>query len=143
MCDNGRKFWGSHRPMTDPKPAASAPAAAGGDYDVLPYSSKPFPQSAPPRLAALAALFGLSPPGVSEARVLELGCAAGGNIIPLSLRFPGARFRGVDLGERHVREGQARIAALELKNVRIEQADITTLDLRGERFDYIICHGVY
>jgi SAM-dependent methyltransferase len=128
--------------MTEPTAAASAPAA-GSDYNVIPYTSKPFPQSAPPRLAALATLFGLSPPAVSEARVLELGCAAGGNIIPLALRFPGAHFRGVDLAERHVGDGQARIAALEVKNVRIEQADLTALDLKGERFDYIICHGVY
>jgi methyltransferase-like protein/trans-aconitate methyltransferase len=128
--------------MTKPTAAASAPAA-GSDYNVIPYTSKPFPQSAPPRLAALATLFGLSPPAVSEARVLELGCAAGGNIIPLALRFPGAHFRGVDLAERHVGDGQARIAALEVKNVRIEQADLTALDLKGERFDYIICHGVY
>jgi methyltransferase-like protein len=128
--------------MTDPTAAASTPAASG-DYDVIPYTSKPFPQSAPPRLAALAALFGIAAPAVSEARVLELGCAAGGNIIPLALRFPGARFRGGDLAQRHVHDGQARIAALELKNVRIEQADLTTLDLKGERFDYIVCHGVY
>jgi methyltransferase-like protein len=126
--------------MTEP---TAAPGAAGGDYDVIPYTSKPFPQSAPPRLAALATLFGLSPPAVSEARVLELGCAAGGNIMPLAMRFPGARFRGVDLAERHVRDGRARIAALELNNVRIDEADLATLDLQGERFDYIICHGVY
>jgi SAM-dependent methyltransferase len=127
--------------MTEPTAAASAPAA-GGDFNVLPYISKPFPQSAPARLAALATLFGLSPPAVSEARVLELGCASGGNIIPLALRFPGARFLGVDLAERHVQEGRERIDALELKNIRLE-ADLTTLDLKGERFDYIICHGVY
>jgi methyltransferase-like protein len=75
--------------------------------------------------------------------MLELGCAAGGNIIPLALRFPGARFRGVDLTERHVRDGKARIDALELKNIRIDQGDIAALDLKGERFDYIVCHGVY
>jgi len=75
--------------------------------------------------------------------MLELGCASGGNIIPLALRFPGSRFHGVDLAERHVRDGAARIAALDLSNIRIEQGDIATLDLAGERFDYIVCHGVY
>jgi methyltransferase-like protein len=130
--------------MTDPATAASAPAVApGGDYNIIPYTSRPFPQSAPPRLAGLAALFGLGAPAVSEACVLELGCASGGNIIPLALRFPGARFRGIDLTERHVRDGKARIAALELKNIAIEQGDIGAFDLKGQRFDYIICHGVY
>jgi len=121
--------------MTDPAP--------GGHYNALPYLSKPFPESQPPRLAALAALHGLAAPGPSQCRVLELGCASGGNIIPLALRFPGSRFRGVDLAERHVREAETRIAALELRNIRIEQGDIAALDLAAERFDYIVCHGVY
>ena len=125
--------------MTDPAPAV----APGGDYNLVPYISKPFPQSRPPRLAALAALFGLSAPAVSQCQMLELGCASGGNLIPLALRFPGSRFRGVDLTDRHVRDGQARVGALDLRNVRIEQGDIATLDLGIERFDYIVCHGVY
>ena len=121
---------------------ATAPAP-GGDYNLVPYISKPFAHTQPPRLAALAAMFGFTTPAVSQCRVLELGCASGGNIIPLALRFPGSRFRGVDLTERHVRDGQARIGSLELKNIRIEQGDISALDLKGERFDYIVCHGVY
>ena len=123
--------------MTD---LASAP---GGDYNVVPYVSRPFPQSQPPRLAALAAMFGLASPDVSQCSMLELGCASGGNIIPLAMRFPGSRFRGVDLTERHVRDGQARVRELGLGNIRIEQGDIAALELGGERFDYIVCHGVY
>lgn len=116
--------------------------APGGHYNAVPYFSKPYPESQPPRLAALAALYGLAAPGASQCRVLELGCASGGNIIPLALRFPGSRFRGVDLAERHVRDAEIRIAALGLKNIRIEQGDIAALDLGAERFDYIVCHGV-
>ena len=123
--------------MTD---LASPP---GGDYNVVPYVSRPFPQSQPPRLAALAAMFGLASPDVSQCSMLELGCASGGNIIPLAMRFPRSRFRGVDLTERHVRDGQARVQELGLGNIRIEQGDIAALDLAGERFDYIVCHGVY
>src|SRR5262245_788646 len=115
-----------------------ADSAPSSDYSLVPYLSKPFPNSQPPRLAALAALFGLTAPAVSQCRVLELGCASGGNIVPLAVRFPGSRFHGVDLSERHVRDGRARIEALELKNIRIEQGDIATLDLEGERFDYIV-----
>ncbi len=117
--------------------------APGGDYNLVPYGSKPFQQSQPPRLAALATLFGLQPADVTRCSVLELGCASGGNIIPLALRFPGSRFRGIDLTERHVRDAQARIDALGLSNICIEQGDIGTLDLGQDRFDYIICHGVY
>lgn len=115
----------------------------GGDYNLVPYVSKPFPQSQPARLAALAHLFALTPPDVTRASTLELGCAAGGNIIPLALRFPFARFRGIDLTERHVRDGQARVEQLGITNVSIEQGDIGALELGRERFDYIVCHGVY
>ena len=123
--------------MTD---LASAP---GGDYNLVPYVSAPFPQSQPPRLAALAAMFGLTSPEVSQCSMLELGCASGGNIIPLAMRFPGSKFRGVDLTERHVLDGQARVRELGLENIHIEQGDLAALELGGERFDYIVCHGVY
>ena len=47
-------------------------------YDAVPYESHAFPQTAPGRLAAIAYLFGLDALDVSTARVLEIGCAAGG-----------------------------------------------------------------
>jgi methyltransferase-like protein len=115
----------------------------GGDYNLVPYTSKPFPQSQPPRLAALAAMFGLASPDVSRCSMLELGCASGGNMIPLAMRFPNSRFRGIDLTERHVSDGQARVRDLGLENIHIEQGNIADLDLDGEHFDYIVCHGVY
>jgi SAM-dependent methyltransferase len=125
---------------------ASAPPAAsalpGGDFNVIPYTSMAFPQSQPARLAALGILFGLAPPAVATARVLELGCAAGGNLIPHAVRFPQARFLGIDLSVRHVEEGRQRIAALGLGNIEIRQADLTGIELE-ESFDYILCHGVY
>ena len=37
-------------------------------------------------------LHGLKPPDVAGARVLEIGCAAGGNLIPMALAWPKARF---------------------------------------------------
>lgn len=125
-------------------PIAQGPQAdAGGDYDRLPYPSMPFTDTQPAHLAALAALFGIAAPDVGRARVLELGCAAGGNIIPLAVRFPQASFAGIDLSRRHIDDGGKRIAALALANIRLQQADLTTLDLAGQQFDYVICHGVF
>jgi predicted O-methyltransferase YrrM len=122
---------------------AEAPAATHADYDLLPYPSMPIPYTQPAHLAALGTLFGLAPPAADHARVLEFGCAAGGNIIPLAARFPAANFLGIDLSQRHIADGQARIAALGLANVRLQQADLTTLGFGGEQFDYVICHGVF
>lgn len=113
------------------------------DYDRLPYRSVPYQQTQPTHLAGIAALFGLSPPPPERARVLELGCASGGNIIPLAARFPAATFSGLDLSQRQVEDGKQRIATLGLTNIDIRQGDIATFDFKGQQFDYIVCHGVY
>ncbi|WP_370337485.1 methyltransferase domain-containing protein [Parvularcula marina] len=113
------------------------------DYDALPYASLPFPQTQPARLAALAALHGCHVPAVETATVLELGCASGGNIIPLAARFPKARFEGVDLADRHIRDGNQLIEELSLKNISLRQGDISQLNLGARNYDFIICHGVF
>jgi SAM-dependent methyltransferase/methyltransferase-like protein len=113
------------------------------DYDALPYRSMPFPQTQPAHVAALAALQGRRAPAVEAARVLELGCASGGNLIPWAVRFPHARFEGVDLAAHHVEQGQALIEELGLRNVTLQCGDIAALDLADREFDYIVCHGVF
>jgi SAM-dependent methyltransferase len=113
------------------------------DYDVLPYRSMPFAQTQPSHLAAIATLFGIVPPSAERARVLELGCAAGGNIIPLAARFPSAQFTGLDLSTRHVDDARQAIRQLGLTNIEISLGDLAVIDLADRQFDYIICHGVF
>ncbi len=116
-------------------------------YDDIPYQSIPFTDTQPENLAALARLFGLTTADPARARVLELGCASGGNLLPLAFYLPEGRYVGVELSARQVQDGRRLITELGLDNIRIEQADILTLDdtpdnTLGE-FDYIIAHGVY
>ena len=117
--------------------------AALTSYDEVPYESNPFPQTHPDRLATLATLFGVKAAPVQAARVLELGCASGGNLIPHAVVYPDAHFVGVDLSSRQIQEGQAEIEALGLKNVDLRTASITDIDASHGKYDYIICHGVY
>jgi methyltransferase-like protein/SAM-dependent methyltransferase len=112
-------------------------------YDVVPYESHPFPQSTIEHLEALAFLFGLATPPVKKARVLELGCAAGGNLIPIAARHPDASMVGVDLSSVQIQQGQAVIDQAQLKNIELRALDITRIDASFGQFDYIICHGVY
>lgn len=112
-------------------------------YDLLPYQSKAFAQSQPARLGAIAHLFGLEVAPMANARVLELGCASGGNIIPHAARYPDATFVGVDLARTQVAVGRARIARLGLKNIEIRCQSFTEIGEELGSFDYIICHGVY
>lgn len=112
-------------------------------YDTLPYHSFPYPQSAPANLAAIAHVFGLDTPDVSTARVLELGCASGGNLTPFAASNPKARAIGIDLSEVQIDEGRARIAALKLRNIELRAMDLTAITKAFGEFDYIICHGLY
>ncbi len=112
-------------------------------YDLVPYRSLPFRQTHPNRLATVATLMGLNPPPVTNARVLELGCGRGDNLIPLGLELPGAELVGIDLSTRHVEMAAETIAELGVDNVRIEQGDILALPEGLGRFDYVIAHGVY
>jgi len=112
-------------------------------YDQVPYPSFSFTQSHPDHLATLATLLGMDPPPVEHCRVLELGCASGGNLIPMAQGLPQSQFVGIDLSARQIADGQAMADALELKNVTLKHMNILDVDVNLGQFDYIIAHGVY
>ena len=109
----------------------------------MPYPGHPFAQTHPDRLAALGTLFRIGPPQPEGAHVLELGCGDGGNLVPMALALPGARFLGVDAAARAVARGRALAEALDLTNVKFELGRIEELEPQSEGFDYVIAHGVY
>lgn len=112
-------------------------------YDAVVYPSYPYAQSHPAHLATVARLFGLHTPDVTTCRVLELGCAGGGNLLPLAEQFPDARFVGIDLSTRQVEQGRAAVHALGLTNLDLRVASIADVTPDWGTFDYVLCHGVY
>lgn len=112
-------------------------------YDDLPYDSLPLPETQPNFLAAIAALHGFAAPDPRRARVLELGCASGGNLIPLAFHYPDAEFVGIELSRVQAEAGAQFIAQLGCANVRIVHADLAALPPDLGTFDYIIAHGVF
>ena len=112
-------------------------------YDAIPYESTPLPDTHPGHLACLTRLYGIDAVPPTQCRVLEFGCANGGNLIPMAAHLPGSDFLGIELSRDQAREGAARISQLGLKNCEIRQADILDLQDEGVRYDYIITHGVY
>jgi SAM-dependent methyltransferase len=112
-------------------------------YDELPYGDNCFPDTHPDYLATVGRLFGIDSPDVRTCRVLELGCAGGGNLIPMALEFPEGRFVGVDLSARQIESARSTADRLGLENVELRAMSIIDVDDRFGSFDYIVCHGVY
>lgn len=112
-------------------------------YDATPYQSFPFPQSQPDRLATLGRLFGAEPAPADRCRVLEVGCASGGNVVPLAVAMPNCEFVGIDFSPVQITQGAADVAALGLPNIRLLRMDILDFPEDLGMFDYIIAHGVY
>jgi len=112
-------------------------------YDEIPYTSKVIGYSQPYKLATVARLFGLQTPSVETCRVLEIGCAAGINLIAMAEASPKATFIGIDLSARQINEGLDTIAQLGLDNIKLRQMDIMESSQELGMFDYIIVHGIY
>ena len=112
-------------------------------YDDAPYKSKTFYYTQPGRQQMVLKLLGFITPNLENARVLEIGCSFGGNIIPFALENPKAEVIGVDLSSVQIEEGNRIIKYLGLENIRLIHQNILDFDSSLGKFDYIICHGVF
>ncbi len=113
------------------------------DYDAYPYQARAQAESHVSRLALLATLWSLSPTPPSRCRVLEIGCADGGNLIPMAAEAPESSFVGVDLSLKQIAAARDRAERWSVKNIQFLHADATTLPDDLGQFDYVIMHGVY
>jgi methyltransferase-like protein/SAM-dependent methyltransferase len=111
-------------------------------YDDVPYDSGANSGSHPMRLATLGAVFGMDTPDIRTARVLEVGCSVGSNLLSIAYGLPGATCVGIDLSEGQIEIARRRASELGLTNVTFEVADLA--EYRAEEpFDYIIALGVF
>jgi methyltransferase-like protein/trans-aconitate methyltransferase len=112
-------------------------------YNAFNYPSAPFDYSHCRRLETVAKLFGMQPAPITSARVLELGCGDGSNLIPQAENFPQATFLGIDYARVPIEQGQALIDAVGLSNIQLRAENVMDLDPACGRFDYVIAHGLY
>lgn len=112
-------------------------------YRAIPYQGLAHRESHPSIIGAVAALVGVDSPSPQSARVLEVGCAFGRNIIPMAATLPGARFVGLDLSAHQVEAARHTAEAAGLDNLEFIVGDIAETGAALGAFDYIIAHGVY
>jgi SAM-dependent methyltransferase len=142
--------WIEDKVMADPRTpepgwreSAATPPSNETIYDSVPYLGHVHSHTHPNRVAAIAHLFGIDAPSVATARVLEVACGHGGNLIPIAYSLPHAHCVGFDLAATAVARSQQRITQLGLKNCQIITADLTTVGKSLGEFDYVIAHGLY
>jgi methyltransferase-like protein/SAM-dependent methyltransferase len=128
---------------SDTRDGPSAGSETSSSYDAVPYSVHAFAQTRPDRLATVGSLFGMNPAPVDRCRVLELGCASGGNLIPMALGWPESQFVGIDLSQRQIDDAECARRRLGLSNLHFQCLSILDVTAELGSFDYILCHGVY
>lgn len=97
-----------------------------------------------PAVTAVAArLGGLCTAEPRHARVLEIGCASGHNLLPLALRWPQSQWVGIDLAIPAITEARQLAAEAGIGNAEFHAVDLRYFDPGDSPFDYIIAHGVF
>lgn len=112
-------------------------------YARLPYQGRAHRTAHVDRMASVAALFGIPAAPIGHARILELGCADGTNLLNMAAYLPGSEFVGLDAFDGHIAAGREAIQALGLQNIALHCRDIRTPHPDLGQFDYIVAHGVY
>lgn len=112
-------------------------------YDAVPYGGGAIAGTRPDYLAAVARLRGLTSPDANRCRVLDLGCATGGNLLAMAVAFPESTFVGIDLSPKQIEAARAAAKVVGVDNVRFDAMSIADVDESFGNFDYILSHGVY
>ncbi|MBI1392774.1 MAG: methyltransferase domain-containing protein [Alphaproteobacteria bacterium] len=77
-------------------------------------------------------------PDFRPARILDIGCGLGHNVLPIAEAYPDAEVIAVDVGAPMLRYGLARARTMGVDNVTFVQGDVSKLaEFEDEGFDWI------
>ncbi|MCR4941376.1 MAG: methyltransferase regulatory domain-containing protein [Campylobacter sp.] len=111
------------------------------------HISAAYSGSSPLKLEACATLLGLNPVTSKNAKILEIGCSFGGNIIPFALNNPDAQILGIDINLEQIKKAKEASKEIGLKNIEFKHIDVRKISEKDikkyEKFDYIIAHAIY
>lgn len=111
----------------------------------IPYRSVPHPLWAPERLDAAARAHGHPGPRAGTARVLDIGCGAGGNTLAIAARHPDWSIVGIDVDTAAIELARSIAADAGLTNCVHRAIDVRAVDdveALGGPFDFVLLHGV-
>lgn len=103
-------------------------------YNAVPYVSEAFPATHPKKIHNILKKNNL--------KILEIGAGQGINVIPLAFYNPNYQIFAIDNSTSHVNTANNIKNKLKLDNISFQQIDILDFNVT-EKFDYIICHGVF
>lgn len=112
-------------------------------YEAVPYHADAIGATHPDVLATTARLRGLAPPDLEGARILEIGCSTGGNLLAIAASLPRATCVGIDLLPKHIDTARSLARTLGSEQVQFEAMSVADVDDAFGLFDYILVHGVY
>jgi methyltransferase-like protein/2-polyprenyl-3-methyl-5-hydroxy-6-metoxy-1,4-benzoquinol methylase len=113
------------------------------DYNLTPYPSLSYAYTHPDLFAALGHLLDMKPADPEHCRYLDVGCAVGGNILPLAEALPNSQFVGIDQAEKQIEIARQHAELAGLSNISFETMDIMDVPEDFGLFDYIVAHGIY
>ncbi|WP_170948430.1 methyltransferase domain-containing protein [Bordetella genomosp. 5] len=100
----------------------------------------------PGHLRASAHLYGIATTPLDTARVLEIGCAAAENLLPLAQAYPRATVQGVDTNPEAIERGRRHAELLGLDNLSLQALQFEELldwQTGVGPFDYILVRGLF
>lgn len=113
-------------------------------YNECPYPGYSHGSTHVGRISAIGRLFGVGTTPPDSARILEIGCGSGINLLAMAQLYPSSEFVGVDFSGKQIAEALGTAASTGIANARFLNLDIRKLEGEGlGRFDYIIVHGIY
>ena len=98
--------------------------AIAKSYEAANYASHAYEQSFIANLHVRSRLRGLNPKAPNSAKVLEIGCASGGNLIAQALVFKDAHFTGIDLSKAQIKNSKTALEKIGIKNIDLLCLDI-------------------
>lgn len=116
------------------------------DYDNIPYHHSCFETTNPALLGAIGQIFGIPTKPAENCTFLDIGCAQGFNPLVYAHVFPNSKCAGIDLSVKQIKDGKNLAKKFNINNLDLyhhDVADHKNDPLKGKKFDYIVCHGVF